>query len=410
MGKQSFYYGWWITITSSVGLSSSPGQFVFGAMSLFIIPLTVEFGADCADVNFALTVFTVALALTSPFIGNIADRFGAKETLIPSLLIFGVLLAAVGLLVTDLWHLYIIFALIGFPAAGANALPFMRIIGEWFNKKRGLALGIAMAGGGAGFAYVPPMLRWVIEEYSWRYGYYVLAAIVLFISLPLSALVLKNKPSDMGLNIDNEHATEDKSTHEAGETLTLKQITGQRTFWILYLIFILLSFCLYGLLANLVPMLGDRGMSTVDAANVAAVLGIAIILSRAVIGYFLDRYFAPNVAIISILLSTVGIGLLAYGVAGAPAYLAALLVGLSIGTEFDLLAYLTSRYFGLKSFGLVYGLMFSAFLIGSATGPLTYGASFDHFGSYINVLIGCVVILLVTVGLFKLLPDYQYKS
>ena len=410
MKKQRFYYGWWITIASSVGLSTSPGQFAFGALGLFMIPLTQEFNTDRAEVNFALTVFTVSLAITSPFIGRIADRFGAKETLIPSLLIFGLLLASVGLFVTEIWHLYFLFALIGFLAAGANALPFMRIIGEWFNKKRGLALGIAMAGGGAGYTYVPPMLQWVIENHSWRHGYFVLAAIVLLASLPISLLVLKNKPSDMGLKIDNGDPQENGNDKVVGETLSFKTVFADRTFWLLYLIFALLSFCLYGLLANLVPMLSDRGMETSEAAKVAATLGIAILLSRAVIGYFLDKFFAPKVAIVSILLSTVGIAMLASGIIGVPAYIAALLIGLSIGTEFDLLAYLTTRYFGLKSFGMVYGLMFSAFLVGTATGPLTYGATFDFYGSYVNVLIACVIILIATCGLFRLLPNYNYKA
>lgn len=409
MNKSNFFYGWWITIASSVGLSTSPGQFAFGALGLFMIPLTNEFNTDRAEVSFALTIFTVALAITSPFIGRIADRFGSKEVLIPSLLIFGILLGLVGLLVTELWQLYLIFALIGFLAAGANALPYMRIIGEWFNKKRGLALGIAMAGGGAGYTYVPPMLQYIIDEYSWRHGYYALAAIVLFIALPISAIVLKNTPAQMGLKPDNETPKESVENTTAPPML-FADVIKDKKFWLLYVIFALLSFCLYGLLANLVPMLSDRGMETSSAAQVAAMLGVAILCSRALIGYFLDKFFAPKVAIISILLSTVGIAMLAMGAVGTPAYLAVLLIGLSIGTEFDLLAYLTTRYFGLSSFGMIYGLMFSAFLVGTATGPLTYGASFDYFGSYINILSICCVVLVITAGLFLLLPKYEYSD
>jgi MFS family permease len=102
--------------------------------------------------------------------------------------------------------------------------------------------------------------------------------------------------------------------------------------------------------------------------------------------------------------------MLAMGIVGTPAYLAALLIGLSIGTEFDLLAYLTTRYFGLSSFGMVYGLMFSAFLVGTSFGPPTFGASFDQYGSYINVLILCSILLIVSVGLFLMLPKYRYTA
>jgi MFS family permease len=386
MKSPKIFYGWWITIASSVGLSTSPGQFAFGALGLFMIPLTQEFNTDRAEVSLALTIFTVALAITSPFIGRIADRFGSKEVLLPSLFIFGILLASIAFLVTELWHLYIIFGLIGVFAAGANALPYMRIIGEWFNKKRGLALGIAMAGGGAGYTYVPPMLQYIIDNYSWRHGYYALAAIVIFIALPISAIFLKNTPSLMGLKSDNEETAQTISKEINAKPITFDEVIRDKTFWLMYLIFALLSFCLYGMLANLVPMLNDRGMERSEAAAVAAMLGIAILFSRAGIGYFLDKFFAPKVAIISILFSTIGVVMLAMGAINGSAYIAALLIGLSIGTEFDLLAYLTTRYFGLSSFGMVYGLMFSAFLVGTATGPLSYGASFDYFGSYINIL------------------------
>ncbi|MCC3861584.1 MFS transporter [Pseudemcibacter aquimaris] len=403
------FYGWWITIASSVGLSTSPGQFAFGALGLFMIPLTLEFSADRADVALASTYFTVALALTSPFIGKIADRFGSKEVLLPSLLAFGLLLASIAFFVNALWQLYIIFALIGILAAGANALPYMRIIGEWFNKRRGLALGIAMAGGGAGYTYVPPMLQYIIDNYSWRHGYYTLAAIVLFIALPISALFLKNTPQEVGHLPDNE-AEASNTTAAVNDAISFNEVIREKSFWILYLIFALLSFCLYGILSNLVPMLIDRGMEGSDAAAVAAMLGIAILVSRAGIGYFLDKYFAPKVAIVSILLSTIGVAMLAMGVTNMPAYIAALLIGLSIGTEFDLLAYLTTRYFGLSSFGMVYGLMFSAFLVGTSIGPVSFGASFDEFGSYVNVLILSAIILIITVGLFLLLPKYKYDA
>jgi MFS family permease len=403
------FYGWWVTIAASVGLSTSPGQFAFGALGLFMIPLTIEFDAPRAEVALASTFFTVALAITSPFIGKIADRYGSKQILIPSLFIFGILLASIAFIVTELWHLYIIFILIGIFASGANGLPFMRIIGEWFNKRRGLALGIAMAGGGAGYMYVPPMLQFIIDNYSWRHGYYTLAAIVLFVSLPVSYFFLKNTPQEMKLNPDNDNINE-KSENNSEPILRFKDVVRQKTFWLLYVIFAVLSFCLYGLLSNLVPMLIDRGMENSSAANVAAMLGLAILVSRALIGHFLDRFFAPRVAIVSILLSTIGVVMLAMGIVGTPAYLAALLIGLSIGTEFDLLAYLTTRYFGLSSFGMVYGLMFSAFLVGTSFGPPTFGASFDQYGSYINVLILCSILLIVSVGLFLILPKYRYTA
>ena len=105
-------------------------------------------------------------------------------------LICGVLLAAIGLFVTELWQLYLLFSLIGCLGAGANALPYLRTLSTWFDKRRGLAIGLAMGGSGFGYAYVPPMLQYLNTEMGWRTGYFVLAAITVFVALPLVYLFL----------------------------------------------------------------------------------------------------------------------------------------------------------------------------------------------------------------------------
>lgn len=398
---------------SSVGLSTNPGQFAFGAIGVFIIPLSKEFGWQRAEISFALTIFTMMLAISLPYVGRLVDRKGGKEVLIPSLFVFGGLLALIPLLVSELWHLYAVFLLIGSLAAGANALPYLRIIGAWFDRRRGLAFGLAMAGGGLGYAYVPPMLQYLIDQFGWRSGYYALSAIVLIFATPLVSMVLRNSPAEMGLSVDGDVMPDKKSSDRASNQeeeqrrTALNELLRSNIFWLLFLVFALLSLCLYGLMSHLVPMLIDRGVANSEAAFVASVLGMSIVVSRAVIGYLIDKFFAPRVAIVCILLSTIGIMLLASGTVGSTAYLAAILVGLSIGAEIDLLAFLATRYFGLGSFGLTYGLLFSAFLIGAASGPVIYGNAFDQYGSYVGILTICSVILGIIAGLLLLLPRYQ---
>ena len=400
------FYGWWVVAASIFGFSASPGQFAFGAMSLFMIPLSLEFNWDRTQISLALTIFTVVQAFATPVVGRMVDQYGAKEILIPSVLIFGSLLSTIPLIVSELWHLYLIFFLIGSLTAGSAAVTYLRIIGAWFNKRRGLAFGITMAGGGLGYTYVPPMLQYLIDNFGWRYGYYALAAIVLILSLPLISLVVRNKPADMNLRQDGD-AEGKIITPEEDITLTLSQVLKLKTFWLLYPIFTLLSLCLYGLMPHFVPMLQDRGMDTATAALVFSTLGITIIVSRASIGFLLDKYFAPRVAMICVLLSAIGITILAGGAAGGLAFIAAIFVGFSIGAELDLLAYLTTRYFGLGSFGMIYGLLFSAFLLGVSTGPVIYGAAFETFSSYVNILTSCGIILAIAASLMLLLPRYK---
>ncbi len=406
MKAPRIYRGWWIVLASSAGISTNPGQFAFGAIGLFIIPLTREFGWQRTEVSFALALFTMALAVSMPLVGRLVDRHGARMILIPSTIIFGLLLGSIPLFVSSLWQLWFIFLLIGTLAAGANALPYLRIIGAWFDRNRGLAFGVAMAGGGLGYTYVPPLLQYLIDHYEWRYGYYALAGIVLFVAVPLVVIVLREPPEEAKTHEDPE-AVEASSGDTPVTRISLGILLRNRTFWVLFTVFILLSVSVFGLLSHLVPMLIDRGMAADRAALVASTVGATIIVSRAVIGWLIDRYFAPRVATVCVILSAIGLGLLATGAIDQAAFLAAILVGLSIGAEIDLLAYLATRYFGLQSFGLAYGLLFSAFLIGSATGPVVYGAGFDTTGSYVTVLSICAVILVITALVLQLLPAYD---
>ena len=113
-------------------------------------------------------------------------------------------LAAIPIFVTELWHLAVIFLLIGTIAAGTNSVPYMPILSAWFFKYRGLAIGISIAGIGLGYAYVPLLIQYLVDNAGWRYGYYALSAIVLFIALPLVYFFLRESPADMGLMPDGQ--------------------------------------------------------------------------------------------------------------------------------------------------------------------------------------------------------------
>lgn len=400
------FYGWWVVLASSIGLSTNPGQFAYGALGLFIVPFGLEFGWDRSEVSLALTLFTASLAVSLPAVGRLVDRYGARRVLLPSVVVFGGLLASIPLLVTRLWQLYLVFVLIGSIAAGANALPYLRIIGAWFNRRRGLAFGLAMTGGGLGYAYVPLLLQYLIADHGWRSGYSALALLVLLLALPLIAFVLKDSPGDLRL-----HADGDTRVPAAADDATTGLVPGAalRTarFWSLFVAFGCVALSLYGCLAHLVPMLADRGMSAMRAAMAASALGITITVSRALVGYLLDRLFAPRVAMVCFVCSALGLVLLATGAIDTRAFAAAALVGLSIGAEIDLLAYLVSRYFGLRHFGTIYGFMFAAFLLGTALGPLGYAVLYQSTGSYVLMLWIAVLLMVCAAAIMAFLPAYR---
>ena len=248
----------------------------------------------------------MALAISIPCIGKWVDQHGSRKVLLPSILIFGVLLALIPILADRLWILWTLFLLIGSVGAGANSLPYLRTLSTWFDRRRGLAMGLAMGGSGIGYLYVPPALRYMIEHHGWRSGYFMLAGITLLVAFPVVYFGLREAPSAR----DEKAVAELRPAAAAAPVaqMPLSLLLRQPLVWQLFGIFCLLSFSLYAVLLHLVPMLKDRGMSDAGAASVQSTLGMAIIASRVIIGFAMDRFFAPFVAVACFSLSALGIG------------------------------------------------------------------------------------------------------
>lgn len=393
-------------MAAMVGLSAAPSQFAFASLGLFIVPLGDEFGWNRAQISLALTCFTVSLAICLPLVGRLVDRFGSRRILVPSILVCGVCLAVIPLAVSRLWQLLLVFTVIGSLGAGANNLAYMRTIAAWFNLRRGLAIGLSMAGAGFSFAYVPPLVQGIIDTYGWRAAYLTLAAITVCVAAPIVGFVFRNTPAEVGLTPDGADERRDAAATDDASGFGVAESLRSATFWMLWAVFCLLSFSLYGLLPHFVPMLTDQGMSAAQAALAASTIGITIIIARVGIGYLIDRFFAPRVALLFFLASAAGIGLLAFNPTGGTAFLAAVLVGLSIGAEIDLLAYLTTRYFGLRNFGAIYGLMFAALLVGTSAGPVSFGLGYELTGSYASILVACAGLNTAACIIVALLPRY----
>lgn len=406
---RNLFYGWKIIGTSIVGYSAAPGQFAVGILGIFVIPLQLEFGWSRTEIFLSITILTLAQAFFTPFLGRLIDNYGSKKIMMPSIFTFGLLLAGIPLFVGELTDLYLFYAVIGVICGGAAAVPYLRLAGAWFVKKRGLAFGLIMSGGGLGFAYTPPLVQYMIDNYGWRSGYYALAAIIIVVILPLIYVFIHDRPKDLNLLPDGDTVDVDESVvvTDKEEKIKLGELLRTPLFYQLFATFMLLTACLYGLFSNLVPMLLDRGMDTTDAALAASTVGITIIVSRIVIGFLLDKFFAPRVGMICFILSAIGTAMLAFGAVGPTAFLAAIFFGFSVGAELDLLAYLITRYFGVNSFGLVYGILFAAFLGGISVGPLVFGRLYDFYGSYVNILSICSGILVLTAVSMLFLPKYK---
>jgi len=183
-----------------------------------------------------------------------------------------------------------------------------------------------------------------------------------------------------------------------------------RTFWLMLCAFSLVSASVQGCLVHMAAMLTDRGITAQTAAFGASLMGAAVLIGRGGTGYLLDRFFASRVAALLFGGAAIGIGLLLIGSSPSTAFLGAFLVGLGLGAELDILAFLVSRYFGLRSFAEIYSLVFGAFALAGAFGPLLMGAGFDLTGSYNAPLAVLFTSTLIAAGLMTRLGRYRYPA
>ncbi len=282
------------------------------------------------------------------------------------------------------------------------------MVSHWFDTRRGLALGLMMIGIGSGAMILPSFAQRLIARFGWRSAYAILGGAVLLIAIPVLATLLKERPQDLGLLPDgaplkncmagNETAAQGLSAHDAWHS---------GTFWILVCAFFLVSASVQGCLVHTTAMLSDRGITAQTAALGSSLVGAAVLLGRVGTGYLLDRLFAPHLAAVFFGGSALGIGLLWLGTTPV-AFAGGFLVGLGLGAEVDLIAYLVSRYFGLRAFGSVYSSAFAAFALAGALGPLIMGAGFDLTGSYRVPLMAFLAATLLAAVLMTRLGPYRY--
>ncbi len=290
---------------------------------------------------------------------------------------------------------YIMWLLMSLVGGGTTPVVWTRAVNIWFDKGRGFALGLALAGSGLAGILGPPVATTLIEEFGWKGGYLGISLAILLIGLPLVALLFNDHAPPEG-HVKQANATTAQSPKQIEHTgLTFTESYKTVVFWKIAIGFFFVSAIIAGLIINLVPLLMDRNMSAMDAAKIAGVLGFAVLFGRIGIGYLIDRFRAPLVS--AIMFSITALGCLVLTQTGAPTWviwIAVITLGFAAAAEIDLVAFLVSRFFGMKAYGKIYGSQLTIFYLGAALGPLAVGRSFDIFGGYDQALYAGVVILL----------------
>lgn len=405
--NHGIFYGWWIVAASAVGLFWGVPVTVF-SFSVFLKPVMQEFHASRAAVSLGYTLAAVTAAFAGPPLGWLIDRYGTRKVILWNTLLFGAALLSARLLSASIVQFYIFSMLTGLFLNGVGPIPYSAVISRWFDRRRGLALGLMMFGIGTGAMLLPSAIQRAIAGFGWRNAYVMLGAAVLLIPLPVCAAILKDNPEDLGLEPDGAHERASQGVSRAG--LSAREALRTSTFWVMLVAFSLVALSVQGCMVHTAAMFADRGTTAQIAALASSLIGAALMLGRVGTGYLLDRIFGPRLAAFFFGGAAIGIGLLWLPGASFLSFAGAFLVGLGLGAEVDIVAFLISRYFGLRCFGEIYSLVFTGYALATAFGPLVMGAGFDRLGSYRPVLAGFFVVTVFSAVLVSRLGPYRYSA
>jgi MFS family permease len=408
--RAKVFYGWWVALTAALGLFLNTATIIVFSFGVFAKAMGQEFHSGRAKISLAFTIHNLTAALFVPLAGRLVDRYGPRRVLLPFTALLGLILVSSRFLSEAIWQLYLFYFALGLVSGGAGAMSYTHLIFRWFDRHRGLALSVMMLGMGSGAIVMPSIAQRLVATVGWRLSYSVLGLAVLLIPLPMLVAFLKEQPESMGLLPDGAAegpVSRAIAVREIG--LTLRQATSTSAFWIIVSFLFLITASVHACFIHLPALLTDRGSTAQLAAFASSLVGVGLFVGRVGCGYLLDQFFAPRVA--GLLFSTVAIGIafLALGHAISSALFAAFLVGLGIGAEVDIIAYLTSRYFGLRSYGAIFGSIWAVFGVSGGLGAYLMGFGFDKTGSYVVPLSGFFCAAVLAALLTMTLGPYRYR-
>jgi len=341
----------------------------------------------------------VLAGLYSFFAGWALDRYGPRIVV----LLMGIF-TGLSLVLTSqtnaLWQLFITYSLLLAMGTGPLYVVPMSAVSRWFDKKRGMALGLSSLGIGLGMVVMAPFATYLITNFDWHTAYLIIGLIAWSVALPLS-LLLKKDPREVGALPDGVKAYTEAAKSE-GDSIqpidsSLSQLFRTRNFWLFVFIWFLFAACLFLIFTHLVPHITDIGFSAGQAAVVLSLIGVASIPGRLLMGIVSDRLGRKLAPIICTLLQSGAIVWLVWAQDLWSLYLFALVFGFFYSGFGTSGAALISDTFGLNKIGVIFGLLEISFGIGAAIGPAFGGIIFDVRHSYsLAFLIGAVAMLVVT--------------
>ncbi|MBJ7483080.1 MFS transporter [Brevundimonas sp.] len=407
---QEWRRGWSVVLAAAGGMALSTANVY--STGVFMGPLQETFGWSRTEISAGLSIGSLAAVVCSPFIGLAVDRFGPRRIGIAGAIAFCAAWALFSTVQSSIWTWWAVSGLLAIASLGVGPTIWTAAVSSLFFKSRGLALAVLLCGIGVGSAVTPILSSVLVTNLGWRGAYLGLAGIWALVIIPLLILLFTSAKDR-----DRVGPEKDKSSAVALSGVGVREGLRSLRFVKLAVSGFILAGVGGGIAINMVPIMMSLGASKASAAGLAALLGLSSMVGRLSVGILLDRFNANMVAA-SVALIPIPALLLLLGVPGSPVILivAILALGLALGGELDCLAYLTSRHFGLKSFGTLFGTIGGAMALSVGMAPVLISYAFDRTGSYALVLWIAVPLCLIasafvaTLGRFRPLDADLVRS
>jgi MFS family permease len=404
--KPKVFYGYIVVAVALFITAIAFGPYF--AFGVFFKPVLTEFGWTRAMTSGAFSLAMIVQGLISVVMGGLNDRLGPRIVLT-----CGGILLGIGYLLMSLigavWQLYLFYVVIIGLSLSSTLVPLVSTVARWFVKRRGIMTGIVISGSGIGILITPPIANWLIATYDWRITYIILGIVVLII-ITLAAQFLKSDPVQMGLTPYGKNKVDEQRLELVAEGFSVKQAIYTSRFWLVIGMSFCLGFSRLTLLVHIVPHAIDLGITAATAASILATIGGTQIVGQIVLGIVADRIGNKQVYVIGFILMLAALFWLAPAREMWMLYLFATVFGFAhagIGSaESPLIAVL----FGLRSHGLLLGIVRLSVTFGGAIGPLLAGYIFDVTESYKLAFMVCAVVVIVGLILTIVLKPITNKQ
>jgi len=373
---------------------------VLNTFPIFLKPIAEDMDWGRGTLAIALLMGSLGTAVAAPISGVLIDRVGARPVMTVGALMIGLGLL-VGSRITQLWQLYVVFVAIGCGLMAASIIPCSLVIANWFASRRGTAMAVAFVGTAVGGMVMSPIANWIIANHGWRAAFALSGVVMFAVVIPVILLVIRTRPSDMGLEAYRD-ASSEASTGREEWGLSVREAFSSPRFWQIAAVMLIVGIVTGGVSNHCVAYLTDLAHSSSNAAFAWSVVMGVMIAGKLSIGPIADRWGARNTTAAACILFSASILILIFAQPYWVVLAFAAVYGFACGAPLVLHPLLTADYLGMKNFGAIYGVLNITGTVGGAIGPVGAGIYFDRWGTYVPVFYSFIAMMLggVVVALF----------